>query len=1082
MCDRAVIMNEQQFSPKSRADGFPKDLNDAIQSSSALSQTEKEELEVFLRSAPDNLKVELQELLHSAWLNPGLPISIISGQALDSTLYLTFLLDCLQELEDSGFDANILYSRLKSNLDLLDSSLVKVLRAWADDIFSEDSEEQNLRTARLIGNFSSLVDQFPLGDVGINREVAIAGYLAISKIFTLEKYPEDWALLQNNLGAAYRNRGRGNKTDNIERAIFAYQSALEVYSIDESPTEWAKTHFHLGNAFIDRVLGVKSDNIEAAINHLNQALQIRTRHRFPCQWANTQTSLGNAYFLRICGDRIQNLENAIESFYLALEVYACDSYPKDWARVQVNLGNVYTVRIQADRLENLENALKAFEAASRVFSKDEFPERWAELNSGRGYCYCLRIEGDRSQNLEKAIFSFNEASEFYAFVNFPMRWAEAMIGMGIAYADRIEGSQESNIEKAIEAYENALQILTRKNSPERWADVLNNLGLAYHKRILGDFDQNVNQAIGCYNKALQIRTLETFPEAWAQTQNNLGNAYRSIERLSEAIAAFKSALKVWTPSNSPEFSLQAAQSLGEIYFETKQFTEGMAAFEKAIQSAEQIRGWVDSPHRKQEILSDAIDVFVRMVEICIQTEQYCDALEYVERSKTRNLVELIFIRDQYSIFPNEVAKQLNQLRNEMATILSQLQTVSATESTALTQKLRQLRQLHQGLQDQYLPTNSGFQFESFRSILNDRTIVIEFYFTGDKLLVFLMGERDEQPIVLPPTLIEVEQLVRWVNDYLKTYIEDRNYWQSYLEARLDMLAKILHLDKIIEQVPSNFTNLIFVPHRFLHLLPLHALTLSKGNMLFDRFPDGISYAPSCQLFQIAQKRDRSHFANFVAIQNPTKDLIFTNLEVETIQRQFEAGQAQILKETNATKSAVSNNTLNAVHCLHFSCHGSFNLANPQESCLHLADAPLSLPDIFSLNLDQCRLVTLSACETGLTDFQNASDEYIGLPSGFLYAGSRNVVSSLWTVNDQSTALLMAKFYENLRNQDSVAVALNQAQCWLRDLTGVQLKAWIEEEAIPLSPTLKTGWLNRIPDDAQPFQDPFHWAGFCAIGD
>ena len=45
---------------------------------------------------------------------------------------------------------------------------------------------------------------------------------------------------------------------------------------------------------------------------------------------------------------------------------------------------------------------------------------------------------------------------------------------------------------------------------------------------------------------------------------------------------------------------------------------------------------------------------------------------------------------------------------------------------------------------------------------------------------------------------------------------------------------------------------------------------------------------------------------------------------------------------------------------------------------------LTLDDLFTpkFKLEQCRLVTLSACETGLIDFQNISDEYIGLPSGF----------------------------------------------------------------------------------------------------
>ena len=86
---------------------------------------------------------------------------------------------------------------------------------------------------------------------------------------------------------------------------------------------------------------------------------------------------------------------------------------------------------------------------------------------------------------------------------------------------------------------------------------------------------------------------------------------------------------------------------------------------------------------------------------------------------------------------------------------------------------------------------------------------------------------------------------------------------------------------------------------------------------------------------------------------------------------------------------------------------------------HDLDKCLTLDKIFALKLEKCRLVTLSACETGLIDFNNTSDEYIGLPSGFLLAGSPSVVSSLWKVNDLSTSFLMIKFYENLFKLDNL---------------------------------------------------------------
>jgi CHAT domain-containing protein len=79
---------------------------------------------------------------------------------------------------------------------------------------------------------------------------------------------------------------------------------------------------------------------------------------------------------------------------------------------------------------------------------------------------------------------------------------------------------------------------------------------------------------------------------------------------------------------------------------------------------------------------------------------------------------------------------------------------------------------------------------------------------------------------------------------------------------------------------------------------------------------------------------------------------------------------------------------------------------------------------------------------------------------------------------------MIKFYQNLQNFQSVAIALNQAQLWLRDITKAELKVWTTVNSLPLDPTMRQNLsrrLHNLKDDQKPFQDPFYWAAFCAIG-
>ncbi|NEP28718.1 CHAT domain-containing protein, partial [Moorena sp. SIO3I6] len=239
-------------------------------------------------------------------------------------------------------------------------------------------------------------------------------------------------------------------------------------------------------------------------------------------------------------------------------------------------------------------------------------------------------------------------------------------------------------------------------------------------------------------------------------------------------------------------------------------------------------------------------------------------------------------------------------------------------------------------------------------------------------------------------------------------------------------------------------------------------------------------------------------------------LEYADLEVNNILPLFPS--SQVLAKQAATEAAVkTSQEMSLSHCHHFSCHGEFNLESPLESALILGkdespeDGRLTLAEIFGLSLNQCRLVTLSACETGITAVikttdsstydsstyaEYSSDEYISLPSGFLYAGSPSVVSSLWTVNDFATAFLMIKFYQNLsqfptRETGEVAVALNQAQTWLREVTKEALEEWTNHlNLLSLTSTQKVDWLLRfkkMKPKEQPFKSPYYWAAFCAIG-
>ncbi len=92
-------------------------------------------------------------------------------------------------------------------------------------------------------------------------------------------------------------------------------------------------------------------------------------------------------------------------------------------------------------------------------------------------------------------------------------------------------------------------------------------------------------------------------------------------------------------------------------------------------------------------------IYITIVEVCLELGNLTTAIEYVERSKTRNLVESILNRDIKTIFPSEVVIKLEQLRDEIASGQYQIQNGKSENPKALAQHIQQLRQQRNKLQD-----------------------------------------------------------------------------------------------------------------------------------------------------------------------------------------------------------------------------------------------------------------------------------------------------------------------------------------------------------------------------------------------
>jgi CHAT domain-containing protein len=222
--------------------------------------------------------------------------------------------------------------------------------------------------------------------------------------------------------------------------------------------------------------------------------------------------------------------------------------------------------------------------------------------------------------------------------------------------------------------------------------------------------------------------------------------------------------------------------------------------------------------------------------------------------------------------------------------------------------------------------------------------------------------------------------------------------------------------------------LTVVPHGALHYMPFHALH-DGTDYVIERY--SIRMLSSASVISYLQRQKVAKAGDILAFGNPDLgdpkyDLVYAQNEAIAVSKTRPHSKVFLRKE--ATEAALIKYH-DGFSYIHFAPHGEFDADKPLTSALLLAvdaesDGKLTVDKLYSMKLN-ADLVTLSACDTGLSKIANG-DDLVGLTRGFLYAGSSSIVASLWKVDDLATADLMTRFYTELERTDK-REALRTAQ-------------------------------------------------------
>ena len=404
-----------------------------------------------------------------------------------------------------------------------------------------------------------------------------------------------------------------------------------------------------------------------------------------------------------------------------------------------------------------------------------------------------------------------------------------------------------------------------------------------------------------------------------------------------------------------------------------------------------------------------------------------------------------------------------------------------------------------------------------RLLQKNQAAIVYFHISPYLITTFIVQSQQQYPSIVTCTPDQFQKFSEWIKQWKKDYTNYRNakvegqksIWRVQLPKNLAKLAKILNITNIVSNLSIEHKQLIIIPHRDMQLIPLHYLfSLEKKDLKVTYLPSakiGIrlthSTAYSDQQMLIVENYDteikNKKFKKGQYSKNFRQNL--SRLHYPTIEAslitQFYSPNCNHIPGLEATKNKVIE-ALKTAGNFAFTGHGYHDLENPKASSLIMKEGKISLEDILNFNLRNYFLVCLSSCESGITSSYRLLDDYVGLVSGFLAVGSTYVISTLWTVDDISSALLMIEFHRLIKEDSETPVsALKKAQNWLQNLTYDELSIHYSEIAkkMPRNKRKAKRYLNeeaqwvKNPENIKykktkyPFSDPYYWAGFTITG-
>jgi CHAT domain-containing protein/tetratricopeptide (TPR) repeat protein len=501
------------------------------------------------------------------------------------------------------------------------------------------------------------------------------------------------------------------------------------------------------------------------------------------------------------------------------------------------------------------------------------------------------------------------------------------------------------------------------------------------------------KAIRHLERAVRISEKGEDPGRTAKKRLWLVNALIKAGSLEEAALVMGVAEKELSDAGLPYYRLHDLRAM--IHLAQGKKGPAIRCLEDAIKVIEANRDLIDTEEFRTSFFGTVQNVYRLLFRLRVSDP--VEAFEVTERARARSFLDFLSTgdrRDFSGLLPND-RKRMERKRAEM----DELAAKKDPELKKATAKFLMLLRRYEKkvLVEKRVQPAKPVSAKHVCRILESDEALVSYFADEDDVYAFIARRSGIKLRKLPGGRKNLAEHVGALPAVIRV---SRREWSRLGEEPIfdDAFRDLYHLlwAPIAKDV-GDARRVVIVPCDFLYQVPFPALRDGDGT-LSDRHE--LTTMPSASVFAALRRRPSSvkqRKPRCLLVKDPTETLAHVHGEEQVLRGIF-GDHLTVLAGADATPKAFAREARKH-DVIHIASHSRFLPGRPALSHFELAlGKPYHALDVAGLNLDRCRLVVLSACESGRSS-PMGSDEMFGLPRAFMRAGVKCVVATLWRVED-----------------------------------------------------------------------------------